>query len=183
MPWCAEAGGGAGSGDPAGGGGEGAPGAGGGETETRGEKIDWRGRSGGFFLRADLEHEEAARFRGEAAADEAGAEELLALLDGRQAAATFAVVGATARRGPGLVRRLAAAGHGLIGHGLAPATPVAIVENATLPNQRVLAGTLAGLARLVQDNGVSGPAVILIGEVAGLPQALCEPAVCTALAG
>jgi uroporphyrin-III C-methyltransferase/precorrin-2 dehydrogenase/sirohydrochlorin ferrochelatase len=50
----------------------------------------------------------------------------------------------------------------LIAHGLSAATPVAVIESATLPEQRVVTGRLAELAKLPINN----PAVIVIGEVA-----------------
>jgi uroporphyrin-III C-methyltransferase/precorrin-2 dehydrogenase/sirohydrochlorin ferrochelatase len=53
----------------------------------------------------------------------------------------------------------------LIDHGLAPSTPVAVVENGTRPNQKVAIGTLAGIARLIAYGEIRGPAVIIIGEV------------------
>ena len=56
----------------------------------------------------------------------------------------------------------------LIAHGLAPGTPVAVVENGTLPDQRVLTGTLGGLGALIGANGVNAPALIIIGEVVTL---------------
>jgi uroporphyrin-III C-methyltransferase len=58
----------------------------------------------------------------------------------------------------------------LIADGLSPAIPVAIIENATRPNMRVLRSPLAGLAALVADHKVKSPAVIVIGEVAAQPQ-------------
>ncbi len=66
--------------------------------------------------------------------------------------------------------------------GLDPATPLAIVENATLPQQRTLYGTLAELPALISENRVEGPAVILIGAVAALPLTQSAPAE-VALAG
>ena len=56
----------------------------------------------------------------------------------------------------------------LIEHGLAPATPVAIIENGTLPSQRVITGKLHDLGALVHGRGVEGPAALVIGEVARL---------------
>jgi uroporphyrin-III C-methyltransferase/precorrin-2 dehydrogenase/sirohydrochlorin ferrochelatase len=56
----------------------------------------------------------------------------------------------------------------LIRHGLAPATPVAVIENGTLPNQKAVYGRLAGLGFLVRQGGIEGPALIVIGEVAAL---------------
>ncbi|HET9630383.1 MAG TPA: uroporphyrinogen-III C-methyltransferase [Novosphingobium sp.] len=54
----------------------------------------------------------------------------------------------------------------LMADGLAPDVPVALIENATRPEMRVLRGPLAGLAALVADNRVKSPALIVIGEVA-----------------
>jgi uroporphyrin-III C-methyltransferase / precorrin-2 dehydrogenase / sirohydrochlorin ferrochelatase len=56
----------------------------------------------------------------------------------------------------------------LIESGLSGSTPVAVVENGTRRNERVLTGNLAGLGALVGDNGIMGPAVLVIGEVAAL---------------
>lgn len=52
-----------------------------------------------------------------------------------------------------------------IAAGRAPTTPVAVIERATQPDQRVLRGTLAGLGRLVEEQAVRGPALLVIGEV------------------
>lgn len=57
----------------------------------------------------------------------------------------------------------------LIADGLSPAIPVAVIENATRPEMRVLRGPLAGLADLVAANRVKSPAIIVIGEVAAEP--------------
>jgi len=54
----------------------------------------------------------------------------------------------------------------LMADGLAPDVPVAVIENATRPDMRVLRGPLAGLAVLVSANRVKSPALIVIGEVA-----------------
>ena len=54
----------------------------------------------------------------------------------------------------------------LIGDGLAPDVPVAVVENATRPTMRVLRGVLAGLDMLVSTHRVKSPALIIIGDVA-----------------
>ncbi len=52
----------------------------------------------------------------------------------------------------------------LLAQGRARATPVVVVENASRPDFRYFAGTLADLPRLVSERG-TGPAVILLGEV------------------
>jgi uroporphyrin-III C-methyltransferase/precorrin-2 dehydrogenase/sirohydrochlorin ferrochelatase len=49
--------------------------------------------------------------------------------------------------------------------GLAASTPAAVVENGTLPEQRVIVGTLGGLGTLVADHGVRSPALLVIGDV------------------
>jgi uroporphyrin-III C-methyltransferase/precorrin-2 dehydrogenase/sirohydrochlorin ferrochelatase len=54
----------------------------------------------------------------------------------------------------------------LIEHGLAGSTPVAVVENGTLASQRVIAGRLDGLGALIERQAVTGPALIVVGEVA-----------------
>jgi len=45
-------------------------------------------------------------------------------------------------------------------------TPVAVVENGSLPTERVITGRLFDLAGLVRRERVTGPAVIIVGEVA-----------------
>ena len=50
----------------------------------------------------------------------------------------------------------------LLAAGKAASTPVAVVENASLPNQRTIYSTLAALPRIA-DAGLTGPALILMG--------------------
>ena len=56
----------------------------------------------------------------------------------------------------------------LIEHGLSADTPVAVIENGTLPTQRVVTGTLRDLGLLITERGIAGPAALVIGEVARL---------------
>lgn len=51
----------------------------------------------------------------------------------------------------------------LMMHGASPATPVTIVENASLPDQRILASSVAQLATDLAAAGLDGPALILLG--------------------
>ncbi len=53
----------------------------------------------------------------------------------------------------------------LIDNGAADSLPVAVIENGTRPDQKVVRGTLAGLADLIAAEGITGPALLLIGEV------------------
>lgn len=61
---------------------------------------------------------------------------------------------------------------GIIAHLLAagapPERPAAVVENATRGDQRTLVGTLASLASQVAVAALSGPAVVIVGDVVGL---------------
>ena len=48
--------------------------------------------------------------------------------------------------------------------------PVALIERATLPGERVLRGTLASIAALAERAGITPPALLIVGEVAALAQ-------------
>ncbi|MFP6759864.1 MAG: SAM-dependent methyltransferase, partial [Alphaproteobacteria bacterium] len=63
----------------------------------------------------------------------------------------------------------------LIANGRDAATPVAIIENGTLPNQRVIFGALGELEELVCTNAVSAPALVIVGTVATLVDAMALP--------
>lgn len=64
------------------------------------------------------------------------------------------------------VGRAGAIAQRLLENGRAASTPVAVIENGTRADQRILKGALVELARIVRDGGVSGPAILVIGEVA-----------------
>jgi uroporphyrin-III C-methyltransferase/precorrin-2 dehydrogenase/sirohydrochlorin ferrochelatase len=51
----------------------------------------------------------------------------------------------------------------LVAAGADPATPVIVVENATLPMERVVETRLANLARAIAIKGIRGPAIIFVG--------------------
>lgn len=53
---------------------------------------------------------------------------------------------------------------GLLG-ALPASTPVAVVQHASLPQQRQAVGTLGGLSALVHEQGLGSPAIIVIGDV------------------
>ncbi|HTT05064.1 MAG TPA: siroheme synthase CysG [Steroidobacteraceae bacterium] len=54
----------------------------------------------------------------------------------------------------------------LVAHGAPASRPVAIVEQATLPSERLLVGTLATIAREAASAGIGAPALLIVGEVA-----------------
>jgi uroporphyrin-III C-methyltransferase len=60
----------------------------------------------------------------------------------------------------------------LMRDGLSPQTPVAVIENATLPQQRVLRSLLADLGGLVTRQRVTSPALIVVGAVASMAEAI-----------
>lgn len=59
----------------------------------------------------------------------------------------------------------------LMAHGRSPETPVAIIENGTRENERVVTGKLSNVAELVRGARVGAPALIVVGEVAALSDA------------
>lgn len=60
----------------------------------------------------------------------------------------------------------------LIEHGRVPSTPVAVIENGTRKEQRVVTGELGSLAALIEREKIKSPALLIIGEVASLHQQL-----------
>jgi uroporphyrin-III C-methyltransferase/precorrin-2 dehydrogenase/sirohydrochlorin ferrochelatase len=68
----------------------------------------------------------------------------------------------------------------LIEAGMSAATPVAVIENASRVDRRAYAGRLDELAALADRPEITGPVLIIVGEVvaagsiAGAPVALAE---------
>lgn len=60
----------------------------------------------------------------------------------------------------------------LIAHGLPSTTPAAIVQQGTLPWQRVVTGTLESLPRLAVAAGIRAPTLTIVGEVVRLREKL-----------
>jgi len=56
----------------------------------------------------------------------------------------------------------------LIAHGLPASTPAALIERATLPDQRCITGTLSELPALAASAGLKPPTLIMVGEVVSL---------------
>lgn len=63
----------------------------------------------------------------------------------------------------------------LMMHGAIPATPVTVVENASLPSCRTIATTLGGLAASLAEAALTGPAMILYGLAPDAAQAALSP--------
>ena len=62
--------------------------------------------------------------------------------------------------------------HRLLSHGMAPRTPVAVIEWGTLPFQKVSEGKLSEIAAIVRQNKMKPPCMILIGDVVKLRREL-----------
>ena len=56
----------------------------------------------------------------------------------------------------------------LMRHGLAPDTPAALIERATLPEERTVVGSVQTLPELAVQHGVRAPALIVIGTTVSL---------------
>ncbi|MEJ6067974.1 uroporphyrinogen-III C-methyltransferase, partial [Psychrobacter sp. 16-Bac2893] len=57
---------------------------------------------------------------------------------------------------------------GLIDAGRSAKTPIAIVSNASMPNQQVLTGTLASIVELQAQHQLPTPALLIMGDVVSL---------------
>lgn len=66
------------------------------------------------------------------------------------------------------VSKAASIADNLISNGRAAATPVAVIENGTCKNQKIVKGKLDELHQLIERGGIKGPALLVIGEVAAL---------------
>jgi uroporphyrin-III C-methyltransferase len=53
-------------------------------------------------------------------------------------------------------------------HGRAPQTPAAVIERGTLPEERILVGTLGNIAARADESNFTSPATVVIGEVVRL---------------
>jgi uroporphyrin-III C-methyltransferase/precorrin-2 dehydrogenase/sirohydrochlorin ferrochelatase len=60
----------------------------------------------------------------------------------------------------------------LLRHGLAAATPAALITKGTTSEQRVLIGDLNTLPALVESNDIKAPTLIIVGDVVKLHEKL-----------
>ena len=85
-----------------------------------------------------------------------------------------------ARSSDGLViymglHNLARIAEELLAGGLAPETPVAVVQRGTVQGQRLLVTALGRLAAEVASAGFSSPAIVVVGEVVNQRVSACAP--------
>ncbi len=60
----------------------------------------------------------------------------------------------------------------LINHGRDAQTPMAVISNGTLPNAKIVVGTLSNMVELVRREQLRRPTLIIVGEVVALRQVL-----------
>ncbi len=70
------------------------------------------------------------------------------------------------------VRNLGAIAARLVGAGMSAATPAAAISRAASPEQQLLIGTLATLPELLRNNPLPTPALIVIGRIVAMRDAL-----------
>jgi uroporphyrinogen III methyltransferase/synthase len=70
------------------------------------------------------------------------------------------------------MRNLAQIVDRLLEAGRSPATPAAVVMSGTLPAQRVVTAPLGELVAAAEREGLSAPAVLVVGDVVSLRDAL-----------
>lgn len=66
--------------------------------------------------------------------------------------------------------RLGAIAAALVGKGLKPETPAALVQWGTRPNQKSVTGTLATLEAKMKEAGLGSPAIIVVGQVCAVEE-------------
>src|SRR5262249_13573456 len=66
------------------------------------------------------------------------------------------------------VRGLAAIAEQLVSGGRPGSEPAAVIERGTLPDQRVVSGTLESIAEVADQHDIRAPAIALFGPVAAL---------------
>jgi len=70
------------------------------------------------------------------------------------------------------IERLESISYNLIKYGMSKTTEVAIIENGTTKEQRVIKGTLSNIAKKVKETKMKPPAIIIIGRVVSLHEKL-----------
>ncbi len=70
------------------------------------------------------------------------------------------------------MRRIEEITQAIIDGGRSPATPAAVIQWGARPAQRVATGQLANIAQRARDEGLSNPAIIVVGEIVSLREKL-----------
>ncbi len=60
----------------------------------------------------------------------------------------------------------------LLANGMPATTPVAVIENGCRPNQREVSGEIVSLSRLIDQQKIKSPAIIVVGKVVGFASQL-----------
>jgi uroporphyrin-III C-methyltransferase / precorrin-2 dehydrogenase / sirohydrochlorin ferrochelatase len=66
------------------------------------------------------------------------------------------------------VERIGAVAAELLSHGRSPDTPVSVIADGTMPTQRTIDSTLEQVDRMVGQEGIRPPAIIVVGDVVGI---------------
>ncbi len=69
----------------------------------------------------------------------------------------------------------------LIKAGRSENTPIAVIENGTLKNQRVFFGTLKNIADIVEKKDIKGPTLIVVGDVVKVAEKILIPRISSSL--
>ena len=72
------------------------------------------------------------------------------------------------------VGKLPAYTEALLAAGMEPETPVALIERATWPDQRIARGTLETIVDVRDESGIEPPAITVIGDVAATRDRIVE---------
>jgi len=73
------------------------------------------------------------------------------------------------------IARCRAVQDSLLAAGMAGSTPIAVVENASVPRERRLSTRLDCLVRDIATHEIASPAIMVIGEVAGSAHSFMQP--------
>ena len=72
------------------------------------------------------------------------------------------------------VEQIGAIAEALIGYGRSPDSPVSVIADGTLPSQRTIISTLENAESVLREKQIRPPAVIVIGEVAGVAKEMAR---------
>ncbi len=72
------------------------------------------------------------------------------------------------------VERIGAVADELLRYGRSPDTPVSVIADGTLPTQRTINSTLEHVERLVAEEGIRPPAIVVVGDVVNVAVEIAE---------